>query len=230
MILSPPVLQWPRRRAGFTFFFVFHCGSADENGECSCCMQAKQCYHNGMVILKAPPQFLDHYEGGEPGQRPIKWNLLSVFLGRSEAEQTVCYFGCLAQTDDGRKSTIQCFAELSRETKDTQEDFLPLPSLIRCDPFQPTTRAPSRSLIQFSYLPPLCRASSFRRSFTWACRCFWWLEHSPRCAKTTLPIIIWQVFFFFFFKKTIGTEFSVCGSQVNTELLSLSFCQSNIQP
>lgn len=68
VILSPSVLQWPRCRAGFTFY----CGSADENGEYSCCMQAKHCYHNGMVILKAPPQFLDHYEGGEPGQQPIK--------------------------------------------------------------------------------------------------------------------------------------------------------------
>ena len=124
------------------------------------------------------------------------------------------------------------FRRASSGDKRYSRRFFPLPSLIRCDPFQPTTRAPSRSLIQFSYLPPLCRASSSKRSFTWTCRCFWWLEHSPRCAKTSLPIIIWQVFFFylFIFLKTIGTEFSVCGSQVNTELLSLSLCQSNIQP
>lgn len=75
VILSPPVPQWPRRRAGFTFY----CSSADENGECSRCMQAKRCYHNGMVILKAPPQFLDHYQGGEPGQQPIKWTYCLSF-------------------------------------------------------------------------------------------------------------------------------------------------------
>lgn len=78
-----------------------------------------------MVILKASPQFLDHYEGGEPGQQPIKWNLLPVFLERSEAEQTVCYFGCLVQTDDGRNSqySVAEIAMLSPETKDTEEDF-----------------------------------------------------------------------------------------------------------
>lgn len=98
VILSLPVLLWPLCGAGFS--------SDDKDAGCSCSMQAKQCNHCTMVILKASPQFLDHYEGGEPGQQPIKWNLLPVLLERSEAEQAVCYFGCLATADDGRNSAI----------------------------------------------------------------------------------------------------------------------------
>lgn len=60
-ILSPSVLLWPQRRAGLTFY----CSSADENGEYFCCMQAKQCNHNGTVIFKAPLRFLEHYGGRE---------------------------------------------------------------------------------------------------------------------------------------------------------------------
>lgn len=48
-------------------------------------MQAKQRNHNAMVILKAPPQLLDHNEGGKPGQQPSTPSLLSVFLERCEA-------------------------------------------------------------------------------------------------------------------------------------------------
>lgn len=55
--------------------------------------------------------------------------------------------------------------------------FPPFSFLISCDAFQPTTRAPLRSLIKFTYLPPLCWDASFMKSFASTCRCFWCLEH-----------------------------------------------------
>lgn len=190
-------------------------------------MQAKQRYHNGMVILKAPPQFLDHYKGGEPGQRPIKWNLLSVFLGRSEAEQTVCYFGCLAQTDDGRKSTIQCFAELSQETKDTQEDFssaFPNQMWSISTYNQGTVEIPDTILLS----PSIMSSFILQEIIYMSMQMFLMTWTLTSLCKDDFAYNHLTGFFFFF--KTIGTEFSVCGSQVNTELLSLSLCQSNIQP
>lgn len=54
-----------------------------------------------------------------------------------------------------------------------------------------------------------------------------WVHKDMPCAKRSLAVVIWEVFFK---KKKIWTRFSVCGSQVNTKLLSLSLCQSNNLP
>lgn len=69
-------------------------------------MQAKHCYHNSMVILKAPPTVSRPLQGRGAWATAHQMKHTAVFLERSEAEQTVCYFGCLAQIDDWKNSTM----------------------------------------------------------------------------------------------------------------------------
>lgn len=102
----------------------------------SCCMHCKLSSHNGVVILNAPPQFVDHYKGGEPGQQPVKWNLLSIFWRGSQAEQTVCYVDLLRLM---MGETSPCLPKLSPETRGWKRfNFF---FFFRLDPFQRTVKA-----------------------------------------------------------------------------------------
>lgn len=132
-----------------------------------------------MVILKAPPQFLDHYEGREPGQQPIKWNLLSVFLERSEAEQTVCYFGCLAQIDGGRNSAMYVSQSYLRRQTILKKIFpLPLIQIWSISTYnQSTFEIPDKI-----HLSPciMLRFILHEIISNRACRCLWCFKHLKR--------------------------------------------------
>lgn len=70
-------------------------------------------------------------------------------------------------------------------------------------------------MIKFTYLLPLCRASSFMKPFARTRKRFWWLEHLRRwekmspVQKRSLSVIIWQVFFNFYLKDDWDQIFSV---------------------
>lgn len=165
-------------------------------------------------------------EAGRPGQEPIKGNLLSLSLKQSEAEHK-CFLRC----SDWWWEELHCFCcTISGDKRYWRRFSLCL--LIWHDPFQPRSRAPLSFLTKLTYLLPLYGASSFIKTIcmNMLLPMSWPLRRgdgasSTGWAKKSFLVIVWQVL-----KRTIGTKFSVCGSRVNTELLSLSLCQSNIQP
>ena len=134
-------------------------------------MRAKQCNHNGMVILKAPPQFLDHYEEGKPGQQPIKWKLLSVFCKEAKQNRMFATLVVLLRLMMG--GTPLCSVSQRYLRREKIPKIFPLPPNLMGSIStynQGTHKIPDK--IHF----PLRWSSSFMKSFAWT-RCFWCLEH-----------------------------------------------------